>query len=395
LLRGYEDHVLGKIFADATFDRAADALRRYQGRDQARGLAFTISRFQERAGFGGVVLNPAALKTLLRLTPDKVLQEGWQSCQHEGVLPALVRGYEDLIAAVRPMAEMLGAEDLFELEHGTALSNFGQRLALRQVLTAAGVLSEALPRHRLRPLTGRQEVPTRILDEDIYPVGGYASLSTRGSIESLLHSQLAFMEKDERPDLFDIKFLREELLYYSRDENNFLRRRRTFVFALLPDLVQARFKDAALPWQRIILLLAGILAVFGKLSEWLSTDALQFDILFVDDPKAPMLAAERELVQMLFRESIVSGKVTVVGCRTAADVAAHCAGRARRSSCCCLLAGMAARELGAEETVVHRLSLAQSRPELSGRDEKLELPETDDLLQNWVASLEALLARWV
>ena len=29
----------------------------------------------------------------------------------------------------------------------------------------------------------------------------------------------------ERPDLFDIKFLRDELLYYARDENRFLRRR--------------------------------------------------------------------------------------------------------------------------------------------------------------------------
>ena len=41
-----------------------------------------------------------------------------------------------------------------------------------------------------------------------------------------------------------MKFLRDELLYYSRDENQFLRRRRTFVFALFPDLVDARFKDA-------------------------------------------------------------------------------------------------------------------------------------------------------
>ena len=28
--------------------------------------------------------------------------------------------------------------------------------------------------------------------------------------------------RDERPDLFDMKFVRDELLYYSRDENQFL-----------------------------------------------------------------------------------------------------------------------------------------------------------------------------
>src|SRR5207253_3290566 len=126
------------------------------------------------------------------------------------------------------------------------------------------------------PVRGPRETPTRILDDSAYPVGGFSSISTRGGIESLLHSQLAYMELDERPDLFDVKFLRDELLYYSRDENQFLRRRRTFVFALYPDLVQTRFKDAELPWQRCVLLLAFLIATVRKLTEWLSSDALQF-----------------------------------------------------------------------------------------------------------------------
>src|SRR5262245_35808330 len=40
LLRTYEDHVLGKLYADTSFERAGDAVRRYQGRDRTRGLAF-------------------------------------------------------------------------------------------------------------------------------------------------------------------------------------------------------------------------------------------------------------------------------------------------------------------------------------------------------------------
>src|SRR5262245_19863987 len=54
LLRTYEDHVLGKVYADWTFTEASDALRRYQGRDQKRGLAFLLRQFQERAEFPGV-----------------------------------------------------------------------------------------------------------------------------------------------------------------------------------------------------------------------------------------------------------------------------------------------------------------------------------------------------
>src|SRR5262245_19672955 len=40
LIRTYEDHVLGKLLADWQFERAGDALRRYQGRDQDLGVAF-------------------------------------------------------------------------------------------------------------------------------------------------------------------------------------------------------------------------------------------------------------------------------------------------------------------------------------------------------------------
>src|SRR5205814_1584150 len=128
---------------------------------------------------------------------------------------------EGLVAAARRAPEVLGVEDLSELEAGTALEDEGPRLARRQVWQAVKALEAALPRYRPAPSARRVEVPTRILDEDTYPVGGFTSIANRGSIESLLHSQLAYMEPDgaERPDLFDIKFLRDELLYYARDEN--------------------------------------------------------------------------------------------------------------------------------------------------------------------------------
>ena len=157
-------------------------------------------------------------------------------------------------------------------------------------------------------------------DEDTYPVGGFASISTRGTIESLLHSQLAFMEPAgaSRPDLFDIKFVRDELLYYSRDENQFLRRRRSFVVALLPDLVRARFKDVELPTQRIVMVLALLVSLVRRLTEWLTADALAFEFLFVADGDAQPLAKEEALLAMLFREPIANGTVRLTRVPTVA-----------------------------------------------------------------------------
>lgn len=395
LMRTYEDYVLGKIFADVTFDRAADVLRHYQGRDQARGLAFFIERFMERSAYAGVVLNPAVLKTLMREQTQNVLQEGWQSSLRDGIFPPLIESYQSLIKAARHSAEVLGSEDIFELEYGTALSNFGQRLALRQVLAAARTIEDGLPSHRLRPLPGRQEVPSRVLDEDTYPVGGFSSLSTRGTIESLLFSQLAYMEKDDRPDLFDVKYLRDELLYYARDENTFLRRRRTYVFALFPDLIEARFKDAALPYQRIILSFALLLVLINKLADWLADDALRFEIVFIDNGKSLALEAERELLAMLLRDQIENGTATLEIMPHPATLAKHCALKGRKSLCRCLMVGTSDHALEAEDTIVHRLEAGATQPKLRDQDKNILSFQTEDPIAGWIECALHLLQLWI
>jgi hypothetical protein len=395
LLRAYEDHVLGKLYADWTFARAADALHRHTaGRDQARGLAFLLNQFRERAGFPGVLLSPGVLKSALDLPPEDALARGWQALEHGGPEPRLLEMLEALIAAVRLSAEMLASEDVFELEHGTALQPFGERVALRQVLQAATYLDSALPERRIRSASHPQQVPTRILDEDTYPVGGFASLSTRGSIESLLHSQLAYMEKAERPDLFDVKFLRHELLYYARDENEFRRRRRTFAVMLFPDLVHTRFKDAELRWQRGILLLALLYVIVLKLRDRLSTDALMFVFYFPAGRTDP-LKQERDLLETLLREPIANKTVEVIRFTKLAEVERDCAQRARRSLCHCLAVSTEGRMLRAEGTQGTRLQISSPCPALGTNDAEPAAVQAEEPLESWGEAARRLLEHWI
>jgi hypothetical protein len=393
LVRTYEDHVLGKLYADWTFGRAGDALRRYQGRDRARGLAFLLGQFRERAGFPGVEMSPGIIKAALDVSPGEVLNQGWESLRQDGAEPLLTGLYEGLIAAARRTADVLGPEDVFQLENGSALAELSQRLAQRQVLQAGNALEAALPRHRPRPSSRRVEVPTRILDEDTYPVGGFTSISTRGTVESLLHSQLAFMEENERPDLFDIKFVRDELLYYARDENQFLRRRRSFVFLLHPDLVSTRFKDAQLPFQRGVLLLALLWVAVNKLSEWLSTDALTFRILFVDKGDVAPLAPEMELLKNLFREPISLGTVSLQRVKKK-DIAGLCKESARRSLCHCLNVAAKPVPVNAEETAETFFRIDGPRPALADAGEQPAVVEADDPMESWALALKQVLQRW-
>jgi hypothetical protein len=397
VVRTYEDHVLGKIYADWTFSRASDALRRYpKGRDQARGLAYFLNQFRERARFDGVEMSLGVINTLLEVPPEELLTEGYDSLRQEGPDPLLPELYESLIQASRRTAEVLGPEDIFDLERKTALEELGQRLAHRQVLRAASGLEATLPKHKIKPLARRMEVPTRILDEDAYPVGGFTSLSNRGSIESLLFSQLAYMETDRalQPDLFDTLFLMDELLYYSRDENQFLRRRRTFVLALSPDLVETRFKDFELPYQRGVMLLGLLYVLVRKLTEWLSTDALYFQFLFLGEGEQDPLANERAILEKLFFEEIAL-EVVHLERQEPSKLARRCEDWSRKSMVHILMLGVRPSLVEVKDTVTTRLAINGPRPSLGDGNGEVNPVEGDDAQDAWANALQGLLMRWV
>ncbi len=436
-LATYEDHVLGKIYADWSFSTAGDTLRRYrEGRERARGLAFVVNQLRERAGFAGIDFSPGVLTTLLNEAPDDVLRHGFDTLEREGLHPYLQTLYESLVTATRRLAEVLGPEDLLELQTGTALDDESDRLAFRQVALAATALEASVPRHRVRPLPRRQEVPTRVIDEDTYPVGGFSSLSNRGSVESMLHSQLAYIDEREQPDLFDIKYVRDELLFYSRDENQFLRRRRTFVLAFYPDLAGAiHFKDAELGYQRGILLLALLFVAVRKLCEWLSTDALVFHFVFVIPEGRPRdfpLETEYELLVRLLREQTTNGTVVFdflllspneqPGGEGPADaealkhrlrdrlpqgtinfsavpsvdaLAGLCARHGQRSLCHCLAISSKPQSLEPRDTVVTRFVVDGPRPALAAGFEGPSVPEGDDALDAWCNALKQILQHWI
>jgi hypothetical protein len=121
--------------------------------------------------------------------------------------------------------------------------------------------------------------------------------------------------------LFDLKYVRDELFYYSRDENQFLRRRRAFVIILHADLIQARYKDASLPVQRIVLTIAAVAVLVQKLEEWLSHDALQVELIWMRTTEPPELQAEQELLERVLAEPMARGTVQQRSCNRPSEVA--------------------------------------------------------------------------
>src|SRR2546421_391995 len=85
LARNYEDHVLGKIYGDWSFERAKDALKLYPpGRERTRGFAFLINQLRQRMQIDGVEMSPAVIRSMLEVAPEETLRRGRDSLQNDG-----------------------------------------------------------------------------------------------------------------------------------------------------------------------------------------------------------------------------------------------------------------------------------------------------------------------
>ncbi|MDG1872287.1 MAG: hypothetical protein P8J27_00140 [Mariniblastus sp.] len=397
LIRQYEDYVLGKIFADSSFERASEALAKYEARDRRRAVAFIIKQICDRSEVGGAMLSLAVLKRLTEIPPAEVIQLAVRQVHDVGWSEPWVKGFKSTMMKIQNVGELLGREDIFELEQGTVLDEFGQRVALRQVLRTSGEIELELPVQRPRTPARKYSVATNIMEEDAYPIGGFTSISNKGTIESLLRSELAYLEEDStaRPDLFDIKYVRDELLYYSRDENQFLRRRLSFVFLFDSSLITARYKDPELPVQRIVLLLAFLVSTVRKLLDWLGDDSIVFEFLFPEDVDHLSLADEQSLLERVFCEQIIQGLVQVRSIAVA-GIPDDCNDQARQSLChAVVLTADDQRDFDTGELAIRsRIVLDKTNPEIF-REDQPGWRSDDEGMEGWIEVSKMMSRFWV
>lgn len=124
-----------------------------------------------------------------------------------------------------PLSKYLGPEDVFIARHFEILGGRAQRIIARQISEFEGKLGVSPP-----PPAGwvpeTPEVKVDLEDAGYFPQGGLDEMANRGSFENLVQSQLAFVDKTEDIDLFSLRYVEGELLYYTRDDGQLLRRSR-------------------------------------------------------------------------------------------------------------------------------------------------------------------------
>lgn len=313
-LRAFEDHLVARLLAEARWPRLLDAAAGLPpgAKAQAAGLLCEqLARTLELPDADGV--SRAAVKRLLARPEAEVLEEG------QAVLSSRPELWSRWEAPLREAAQrakrttaLLTDGEVFLVEHVQALTTLAARVALGQLALAAQAVEALLPA-RLKSQAREDGDTAAALDDDAaYPVGGFSSVSSQGTPENLVTSELVYMDDAARPDLFDVRFVEGELLYYARDESVAVRKKRALVFVFDPSLMKSRVKDRGEAYQRLVWLFGAVTALVRKLSEWLSNDALQFELRFSSEGDETALVEEEGVLSLLLREFRERGQVDVL-----------------------------------------------------------------------------------
>ena len=311
-LRAYDDDVLGRLAGTARIDDVLAAYAHLPAAQRPQAIALVVGALCARAGFAGVAVSPAALRRALARPRAERERAAPRRCATAARRQA-GRGYLRLARGARQSRALVDDRDVFALDHLGVLGSFGRRLAADHLGAAAEALARALPR-RLPPGRARGARDTQLTDEDTYPAGGFTAITPGGSsanLENLVSSELMFMDDAGAApggvDLFTLRYVEGELLFYTRDDSVFRRHRHVITFALGPDLDDARVKDRGVPWQRLVLALGLLVAAIRWLTQQLGHEALTIRLAF---PPA-LLAEERELVALLLEPELRAGTVVV------------------------------------------------------------------------------------
>jgi hypothetical protein len=143
------------------------------------------------------------------------------------------------------------------------------------------------------------------------------------------------------------------------------------------------------------MLLSTILALVRRLQDWLSTDAIRFEVLFVQDGEKKPLADEATLTELLLREPIERGDGLVTWVPDGAAVVSHLNRLSRLSQVHCLAASTEPFEMDLENVVVTEFVVDGPRPEIGGGDGVVASLEGEDAVDVWQETALRVLELWV
>ena len=222
LRRQYEDLLFSRFVHDPAVQRAMRAIRAYADDDLTRATASLIEIMAENIGDTSSGFGPTTVRRLQRNSgpTDQMLS---LKATDDLELAECRKRFQEFLNSLHANRSPISSLQIRQLEAGLATAGFSLRLLIQDASRCISLLesevSKYLIAHRdsmqFQRSNDKKHHHTELL------TGGYHSIGTRGRIESLLESELAFASEDpeDRPDLFDARIVRGDALYFVRDDS--------------------------------------------------------------------------------------------------------------------------------------------------------------------------------
>jgi hypothetical protein len=306
----YEDRVLGRWAIDPSAVEAHVILAglRADHREAAVAHALRAALSRRLRDVPGLARgNPAHLRAvgaeaLLVPSPPPPEWIAWAFSQLDRVPQKLVLGH------------LFSPEDLWEIAHLPQLPTESSRLSLREIHGAAARIGAVKAETALAMQRRAREVPVDRDTSDHYPAGGFDAISTRGSFESLVRTEVSYVGVPAvgRIDLFDLRYVEGELLYYTRDESPLLDARRE-VLLVIDRPAELRHKVPLLSAQTLVIAQAIALVVQADLVSLYGPHGSKVVLLFraPSDEDRAVAAEERALLSLALAAELAHGRVAL------------------------------------------------------------------------------------
>lgn len=328
----YENRHLNALLRDPSARSAVEAVKQDASREDLVARAIELL-LQPLVAAGGHERAPLVDPVLLReVTPQGAVDPAAAAAAYDeklgpGAMREAMRSSLRRYFGHRAPGPALRPEDLAEIEHWSAFRRGAQRLAARRIAARAADYPRVDPRSIV--VSEEKEVETETPDSGYYPTGGFSELATHGGLENLVPTELVYMgedpwgeSKDPEIDLFAIRYLEAETLFFARDSGQLKRTRRVVHVAIAPD----DGLRLALRWHGdpLAVLVYGLLVRLSEdLTRIFPLDALTLHVHVV--PGASVDAAARaaedvELLRVLMRHEVARGAAVVEVAKDALDL---------------------------------------------------------------------------
>ena len=208
----------------------------------------------------------------------------------------------ELTVGARGCAHLLTPADVLLVENLSLLQTRSLRLAADQAVAAATELGRTLPVRVRRSSRGSGRLATRVQVESAFPAGGFSGVTQRGALQSLVTSELVYMDDGADIDLFDVRYVTNELLYYARDEGSLLRHRYTLHVCFDASLMDARRVAEGHHHQGTVAAMGLVKALLDGLVRWLGDTELALHLHV-----ATGLDTEATVLTALFGDALAQG----------------------------------------------------------------------------------------